>query len=74
MQEVIQLFEQVREIPYRLNGARTPEEVVAQNGGYCLSKHRLLQKLYQDRGITTELCFIPFRFDQIRLPTELRGW
>ena len=67
------LFKFVREIPYEINWARTPEALLEKWKGYCVTKHRLLKKLFGEIGVASDLCFVPFRFNQIYLPESLRG-
>lgn len=46
-EQVIKLFERVRDIPYGTIGSTDPEDVLFQNRGTCGGKNGLLKGLYQ---------------------------
>jgi len=53
-QQIVTLFEKVRDIPYGDIGSRSSEDVYANNKGTCSGKHELLKELYQELGIETK--------------------
>ena len=71
--ERINIFETVRDFTYQINGATTPEKLLACKEGYCASKHRLLKAVYEKLWYHAELCFVPFTFDMAYLPENLKG-
>lgn len=72
--ERISIFETVRDFLYQINWASTPEHLLKIKEWYCTSKHRLLKEVYDRLWYQTQLCFIPFSFDMIYLPSELKNW
>lgn len=72
--ERIAIFEAVRDFLYQINWANTPEKLLQIKEGYCASKHRLLQAVYEELWYKTKLCFIPFSFDMLYLPDFLQNW
>ena len=72
--ERISIFETVRDFLYQINWANTPKKLLETKEWYCTSKHRLLKEVYDRLWYQTQLCFIPFSFDMIYLPNELKDW
>ena len=72
--ERISIFETVRDFLYQINWANTPKKLLETKEWYCASKHRLLKEVYDRLWYQTQLCFIPFSFDMIYLPNELKDW
>ena len=70
--ERISIFETVRDFLYQINWANTPEKLLELKEWYCASKHRLLKEVYDILWYQTQLCFVPFSFDMIYLPDELK--
>ena len=68
------LFLFVRDIPYEINNASSPELLLKIWKWYCVSKHRLLKTLFDEIGVQSKLCFVPFRFGQTYLPSDLQNW
>lgn len=68
------LFLFVRDIPYEMNDARSPELLLKIWKWYCVPKHRLLKILFDKIGVQSKLCFVPFKFNQIYLPPDLQDW
>jgi len=50
-QQVIRIFERVRDIPFGRMGSRDPKDVYERNKGTCSGKNLLLRKLYEGIGI-----------------------
>lgn len=71
--ERISIFETVRDFLYQINWANTPEKLLEMKEWYCVSKHRLLKEVYNRLWYQTQLCFIPFSFDMIYLPDNLKN-
>lgn len=72
--ERISIFNLVRDFLYQINWATTPEKILSIGEWYCASKHRLLKSIYDELWYKTRLCFIPFSFDMLFLPEELKDW
>lgn len=72
--ERISIFETVRDFLYQINWASTPEKLLETKEWYCASKHKLLKEVYDRLWYQTQLCFIPFSFDMIYLPDDLKDW
>lgn len=72
--ERISIFEAVRDFLYQINWANTPEKLLELKEWYCASKHRLLKEVYDRLWYQTQLCFVPFSFDMIYLPDDLKDW
>lgn len=72
--ERLSIFESVRDFLYQINWANTPEKLLEIKEWYCVSKHRLLQAIYNRLWYETKLCFIPFSFDMVYLPDSLKNW
>jgi len=53
-QQVIQVFEHVRDIPFGRMGSRDPQHVYEGNKGTCSGKNFLLKALYEGLGLETE--------------------
>ena len=73
-QYIQNLFEFVREIPYEINWAYSPELLLERWKWYCVSKHRLLKALFAKIEIKSYLVYISFKFENIYLPKELLNW
>lgn len=71
--ERISIFETVRDFLYQINWANTPEKLLELKEWYCASKHRLLKEVYDILWYQTQLCFVPFSFDMIYLPDDLKN-
>ena len=71
--ERISIFETVRDFVYQINWVSDPENLLEIKEWYCTSKHRLLKEIYDRLWYKTQLCFIPFSFDMIYLPDELKN-
>ena len=71
--ERISIFETVRDFVYQINCVSEPEKLLEIKEWYCTSKHRLLKEIYDKLWYQTQLCFIPFSFNMIYLPDELRN-
>lgn len=67
-QQVISLFEKIRDIPYGSIGSRDPFEVYRNNTGTCSGKHELLKTLYHELGIQTQDYIAMHRF--IDMPVQ----
>ena len=72
--ERISIFETVRDFLYQINWVSKPEKLLEIKEWYCASKHRLLKEVYDKLWYQTQLCFIPFSFDMIYLPDDLKNW
>ena len=71
--ERISIFETVRDFEYQINWVSEPEKLLEIKEWYCTSKHRLLKEIYERLGYKAQLCFIPFSFNMIYLPDELKN-
>jgi len=71
--ERISIFETVRDFVYQINWVSNPEKLLEVKEWYCASKHRLLKSVYDKLWYQTKLCFIPFSFDMISLPGDLKN-
>ena len=71
--ERISNFETVRDFVYQINWANTPEKLLEVKEWYCASKHRLLKTIYEKLWYETKLCFVPFSFNMIYLPDDLKN-
>lgn len=71
--ERISMFETIRDFIYQINWVSTPEKLLEVKKWYCTSKHRLLKEIYDRLWYQTKLCFIPFSFDMIYLPVDLKN-
>lgn len=72
--ERITIFETVRDFIYQINWVSDPGKLLEVREWYCASKHRLLKEIYDRLWYQTKLCFIPFSFDMIYLPDDLKNW
>lgn len=52
-QQVIRIFEKVRDIPFGRMGSRDPWDVYQRNKGTCSGKNFLLKELYEGLGLDT---------------------
>lgn len=71
--ERISIFETVRDFEYQINWVSEPEKLLKIKEWYCTSKHRLLKEVYNKLWYQTQLCFIPFSFNMIHLPDDLKN-
>ena len=71
--ERISIFETVRNFVYQINWVSDHKKLLEVKELYCASKHRLLKEVYDKLWYQTELCFIPFSFDMIYLPNDLKN-
>lgn len=53
-QQVVRIFEKVRDIPFGHMGSRDPKDVYERNKGTCSGKNFLLRELYKAIGIKTK--------------------
>lgn len=53
-QQVIEIFERVRDIPFGRMGSREPRDVYERNKGTCSGKNFLLKGLYEGIGLETK--------------------
>lgn len=72
-QQVVTLFEKVRDVPYGDIGSRDPLDVYRKNKGTCSGKHELLKGLYKELRLEVKDCLIMHRFKQlpVRFPDEI---
>jgi len=63
-QQVVRIFEKVRDIPFGRMGSRDPKDVYERNKGTCSGKNFLLTELYQAIGVKT---------NDIGMPAALEG-
>lgn len=71
--ERISIFETIRDFEYQINWVSEPEKLLEIKEWYCTSKHRLLKEIYERLGYKAQLCFIPFSFNMIYLPDDLKN-
>lgn len=73
-EQIIRLFEKVRDIPYGDIGSRDPTGVYKRNKGTCSGKHELLKELYQELGIEVKDCIAIHKFNDLKVnfPGEIR--
>lgn len=70
-QNIVRLFENVRDIPFGSMGSRDPEDVYEKNMGTCSGKNLLLRELYDEIGIETKDMLTLHRFnDLVWFPTH----
>lgn len=72
--ERISIFETVRDFLYQINWVSDSKKLLKIKEWYCTSKHRLLKEVYDKLWYQTQLCFVPFSFNMIYLPDELKDW
>ncbi len=74
-QQIITLFEKVRDIPYGSIGSRDPFEVYRNNTGTCSGKHELLKALYKAMGVETQDYIAMHRFADMKIeyPENIRA-
>ncbi len=53
-QQVVRIFEKVRDVPFGQIGSRDPKDVYEQNKGTCSGKNFLLRELYKGIGVRTK--------------------
>ena len=71
--ERISIFETVRDFVYQINWISDSEKLLEVKEWYCASKHRLLKEIYNKLWYQTKLCFVPFSFNMIYLPDDLKN-
>lgn len=71
--ERISIFETVRDFVYQINWVSDPEKLLEVKEWYCASKHRSLKEIYNKLWYQTKLCFVPFSFNMIYLPDDLKN-
>lgn len=73
-QQIVALFEKVRDIPYGEMGSRDPGDVYKNNKGTCSGKHELLKELYNELGVETKdfIAMHKFKDMPIDYPAEIR--
>lgn len=73
VQQVVTLFEKVRDIPYGDIGSRDPLDVYRKNKGTCSGKHELLKGLYRELGLEVKDYLVMHRFKQlpVKFPDEI---
>lgn len=71
--ERISIFETVRDFVYQINWVSDSEKLLEVKEWYCASKHRLLKEIYNKLWYQTKLCFVPFSFNMIYLPDDLKN-
>lgn len=70
----INLFNQVRDIPYRTVSVHSWEEVLEKNIGGCGAKHRLLKKCFDSLGYKCRFAYVPYSWNEIEsVPADLRS-
>lgn len=81
-QQIVKLFEKVRDIPFGRMGSREPRVVYEKNKGTCSGKNFLLKELYEGIGVKTKdmVCLQRWKdltwfpddtYDVVNLPDEL---
>src|SRR5712691_4222512 len=63
--EIVSVFERVRDIPFAFAPHTDAETLLAVGGGTCAPKHALLASLYAELGIETRFVYVSFRFDDM---------
>jgi len=73
-QQVIRVFEKVRDIRFGSIGSRDPKDVYEQNKGTCSGKNFLLRELYKGIGLRTKdmICMQRWK-DLIWFPDDIYG-
>ena len=71
--ERISVFETVRDFVYQINWVSDHKKLLEVKEWYCASKHRLLKEIYNKLWYQTKLCFVPFSFNMIYLPDDLKN-
>ena len=73
-QQVIRIFERVRDIPFGRMGSRDPRDVYESNKGTCSGKNFLLKALYRGLGLRTKdmICLQRWK-DLIWFPDDTYG-
>ena len=69
--QIIEIFNQVRDIPFGRSGTRDPEQVFIRNKGTCSGKSFLIRDLYLEIGLEVRdmICLQRWR-DLIWFPTD----
>ena len=81
-QQVVRIFEKVRDIPFGHMGSRDPKDVYERNKGTCSGKNFLLRELFKAIGIKTKdiICLQRWKdltwfpddtYGLVKLPDEL---
>jgi len=69
----INLFNQVRDIPYQTVKVHSWEEALEENIGGCGAKHRLLKKCLEDLGYKCRFAYVPYSWADINwIPENLK--
>jgi hypothetical protein len=73
-QQIIKIFEKVRDIPFGNIGSRDPKDVYEKNKGTCSGKNFLLRELYKEIGLKTKdvICLQRWK-DLIWFPDDTYG-
>ncbi|MCD6401992.1 MAG: hypothetical protein J7L73_08715 [Anaerolineales bacterium] len=82
-QQIVKIFEKVRDIPFGRMGSRDPKDVYERNKGTCSGKNFLLKGLYKTIGVKTKdiIClqrwkdltwFPDDRYGIVNLPDEMK--
>ena len=73
-EQIIKLFEKVRDIPYGNIESRDPKEVFEKNKGTCSGKHELLKELYQELGIEVKdfIAMHKFNDSKVDFPDNIK--
>lgn len=64
----INLFEQIRDLPYHYPASRNPLDVLRERSGSCSGKHYLLGELYRRQGLHVRHMLCSHRFNDSPLP------
>jgi hypothetical protein len=72
--DAAQVFALVRDMPYRRASDRRPETIIAEWQGTCSGKHYLLQALFAELGLSSEVIACPTvtPVDPAEVPEPLR--
>lgn len=73
-EQIIKLFEKVRDIPYGNIESRDPKDVFEKNKGTCSGKHELLKELYQELGIEVKdfIAMHKFNDSKVDFPDNIK--
>lgn len=74
-QQIVDLFNFVRDIPYGDIGSRKPEDVYLKNQWTCSWKHELFKEICQFKWVEVKECIVIHRFINlpVKFPEEIKN-
>ena len=71
MDKVVEIFENVRDIPYYALEKRDPQKLMQEGRGSCLEKNVFLARRYEGIGIPVRYFLIDFDWRNLPIPEEI---